>query len=97
MISRKIKLLVAAVSLVALATTVGFAGTMHIHARSAQQKTLDSGGTTVKSPLGQNASPRRGILTCGSVSTSTACEQLEMLLPMSGKGGANPLKLPTDI
>jgi hypothetical protein len=96
MISRKIKLLVAAASLVALATTVGLASTMHIHATSAHQ-TQGSGSKAVGLPLGENASPRHGILTCGSGSTASACEQLEMMLPMSVKSWPNPLKLPTDI
>ena len=43
MISRKIKLLMAAVSLVALATTVGFASTMHTHAKAAHQMQGSSG------------------------------------------------------
>ena len=96
MISRKIKLLVAAVSLVALATTVGLASTMHTHATSAQQ-TQGSGSKAGGQPSGQYGSPRRGILTCGSGSTATACEQLEMMLPMSVRSWVEPLKLPTNI
>jgi hypothetical protein len=96
MISRKIKLLVAAVSLVALATTVGFASTMHIHAKSAHQ-TQGSGSKAVGLPLGENASPHHGILTCGSGTTTAACEQLEMMLPMSVINWGNPSARPTDI
>ena len=96
MISRKIKLLMAAVCLVALATTVGFASTMHHHAKSAHQ-TQGSGSKALGLPPGENASPHRGILTCGSGATTTACEQLEMMLPMSVKSWVNSLKLPTDI
>jgi hypothetical protein len=96
MISRKIKLLAAAVGLVALATTVGFARTMHPHATSALQ-TQGSGSKAVGLPAGQKSSPRHGILSCGSGSTATACEQLEMMLPMNATRWIEPLKLPTDI
>ena len=96
MISRKIKLLMAAVSLVALATTVGFASTMHNHAKSAHQ-TQGSASKALGLPPSENASPRRGILTCGSSATTTACEHLEMLLPMSVKSWVDSLELPTDI
>jgi hypothetical protein len=94
MILREIKLLVAVVSLVALAATVGLASTMHPHASSAQQA---QGAGSKASPSGKNGSPRHGILTCGAGSTATACEQLEMMLPMSVIRWAEPLKLPTNI
>jgi hypothetical protein len=96
MISREIKLLVAAVSLVALATTVGFASTMRMHATSAHQ-TQGSSSKAAVLPLGENAASRHGILTCGSGSTATACEQLEMMLPMSARSWVQPLRLPIDI
>lgn len=96
MISRKIKLLMAAVSLVALATTVGFASTMHIHAKAAHRM-QDSSGKAVGLPLGENASAHHGILTCGSGTSTTACEQLEMMLPMSVINWGNPSTRPTDI
>jgi hypothetical protein len=92
----EIKLLAAAVSLVAIATTVALASTMHTHATSAQQ-TQGAGSKASGSPSGQNGSPRHGILTCGAGSTATACEQLEMMLPMSVLRWAEPLKLPTKI
>ena len=96
MITRKIKLLVAAVSLVALATTVGLASTLHIRATSVHQ-TQGSSSKAMGLPSGQNDSLRHGILTCGSGSTATACEQLEMMLPMSERNWAEPSKLLTDI
>lgn len=96
MISRKIMLFTAAVSMVALATTVGLAGAIHTYATSAQ-KTQGSGSKAVGPPSDQNNSPRHGILTCGSNSAATACEQLEMMLPMSEIIWAEPLKLLTDI
>jgi hypothetical protein len=95
MISRKIKLLVAAASLVALATTVGLAGTRHIHASLHQ--TQGSGGKAAGASVDQNGFPRRGILTCGSGSTTIACEQLEMMLPLSARILPTPLTLATDI
>jgi hypothetical protein len=95
MISRKIKLLVAAASLVALATTVGLAGTRHTHASLPQ--TQGVGAKTAGASVDQNGSPRRGILTCGSGSTTIACEQLEMLLPMSARILPKSLTLATAI
>ena len=92
----EIKLLAAAVSLVAIATTVALASTMHTHATSAQQS-QGAGSKAVRLPFGQNDSPRHGILTCGLGSTAAACEQLEMMLPMSVRRWAEPLKLPKNI
>jgi hypothetical protein len=92
----EIKLLAAAVSLVAIATTVALASTMHTHATSARQA-QGAGSKAAGSSSGQNGSPRHGILTCGADSTATACEQLEMMLPMTVRRWADPLKRPTNI
>ena len=71
----EIKLLAAAVSLVAIATTVALASTMHTHATSAQQS-QGAGSKAARLPFGQNDLPRHGILTCGLGSTATACETI---------------------
>jgi hypothetical protein len=94
MISRKLKLLAAAASLVAVATTVGLAGTRHTRTTAAQQF-HDSGGKVT--PFGQNGFPHHGILTCGPSATTTACEAIEMMLPMSATKWTKPFKLPIKI
>jgi hypothetical protein len=81
MMTRKIKLISAAIGLLALATTVGVARTVHTHITAAQQTQGDS-GKVMGVPSRQNASPRHGILTCGTVTDATTCDKLEMMLPM---------------
>ena len=81
MMTHKIRLISAAVGLLALATTVGVARTIHTHATAAQQ-TQAASGKVMGVPPGESASPRHGILTCGTVADATACEKLEMMLPM---------------
>jgi hypothetical protein len=81
MMTHKIRLISAAVGLLALATTVGVARTVHTHMTAAQQAQAAS-GKVMGVPPQQNASPRHGILTCGTVTDATACEKLEMMLPM---------------
>jgi hypothetical protein len=81
MMTHKIRLISAAVGLLALATTVGVARTVHTHMAAAQQEQAAS-GKVMGVPSQQNTSPRHGILTCGTVTDATACEKLEMMLPM---------------
>jgi len=81
MMTHKIKMISAAAGLLALATTVGVARTVHTHMTAAQQ-TQSASGKVMGVPPSQNASPRHGILTCGTATDATACEKLEMMLPM---------------
>ena len=96
MISRKIKLLAAAAGLVALATTVGLASTKHTNPASVRQ-TQGSDGGAAGLPADKSASPHHGILTCGSGSTTVACEQLEMMLPLSARSWTGPFRPAADI
>jgi hypothetical protein len=96
MISRKIKLLAAVVGLGALATTVGIARTVHTQTTSTQ-RTQGTGGKVMGVLPGQDASPRRGILTCGTATAASACENIEMMLPINQRNSSKLLRLPIEI
>ena len=80
MISRKTKLLSAAVIVVALVATVAVARTVHTHTAPADQ--VRAGKVIGTVPDEAVPYPRHGIIVCGSVATAADCEKIEMMLPM---------------
>ena len=80
MISRKTKLLSAAVIAVALVATVAVARTVHTHTSPPDQ--IHAGKVIGTLPNEAAPYPRHGIIVCGGVATAADCEKIEMMLPM---------------
>jgi hypothetical protein len=78
MISRKMKLLSAAVAVAALVATVAVARTVHTHAVPANHASNGNVGTA---PDQTTPLRRHGIIVCG-MAIDSDCEKIETLLPM---------------
>ena len=78
MTSRKMKILSATVGAVALVATVAVAHTVHTHIPPASQ--AHASKTIVPGDIAP--SQRHGIITCGTTTSASDCERLEMTLPM---------------